>query len=268
MKSWAGIEKKVGETPLQALESFRAIKPELADLPLTYAGRLDPMASGRLLILIGDECKKRKHYDGLDKEYEFEVLLGLKSDSGDVLGLLASDDSCGRFAEKEILEVVSSLVGEYEAPYPAYSSKTVNGKPLFHHAVENNLGEIEIPTSKGRIYKLSFLGKRIIPKDELINSIVQKISMLHVDDSDTRLGSGFRKEEILNCWQMLRNSQQNQFIILKFKTAVSSGTYIRTLAPLLAEKLGTCGLAYSIHRTKIGRFYPIIKSLGFWIRTF
>jgi tRNA U55 pseudouridine synthase TruB len=90
MQRYALIEKNVGVTPLQAIETFRKEKPELKDLPLTYAGRLDPMAGGKLLVLIGDECKRREKYDGLDKEYEFEVLLGFASDSGDVLGLPAA----------------------------------------------------------------------------------------------------------------------------------------------------------------------------------
>ena len=47
------------------------------------------MASGKLLILIGDECKNQKKYFGLDKEYEFEVLFGVESDTGDVLGLIS-----------------------------------------------------------------------------------------------------------------------------------------------------------------------------------
>ena len=45
------IEKREGQTPLQALDELRIARPELAEVSLTYAGRLDPMASGKLLVL-------------------------------------------------------------------------------------------------------------------------------------------------------------------------------------------------------------------------
>ncbi len=87
MKRYVVLEKFVGQTPLECAEAWRAEHPQYADVPLAYAGRLDPMASGKLLILIGEECKQQARYHGLDKRYEFQVLCGFSSDSGDVLGL-------------------------------------------------------------------------------------------------------------------------------------------------------------------------------------
>jgi tRNA U55 pseudouridine synthase TruB len=40
-----------------------------------------PMASGKLLVLLGEECKHQENYHSLDKEYEFSVLLGIGSDT-------------------------------------------------------------------------------------------------------------------------------------------------------------------------------------------
>ena len=266
MKQYAIVHKKVGETPLQALDVFRQERSEYANTSLTYAGRLDPMAEGKLLILIGDECKKRTQYDGLDKEYEFEMLLGFKTDTGDVLGLAEPRGDVNVFSEKELKAAAESFLGRQVLPYPAFSSKTVGGKPLFHHATLNNLEEIEIPKVSVRIHKIRFCGTRSIFGGELIESVLRKIDLLHVDPSDSRTGSGFRKTEIIARWGSFRNGEEKQYIIAKFKTMVSSGTYIRSLASLIGEKLGTCGLAYSIRRTKIGRFVPITKHFGFWKR--
>jgi tRNA U55 pseudouridine synthase TruB len=49
------LNKKEGETPLEALSLFRSTHKSFKDVPMTYAGRLDPMASGLLVILIGEE---------------------------------------------------------------------------------------------------------------------------------------------------------------------------------------------------------------------
>ena len=85
------LQKKRGETPLEILEQVEITNlgehPELQNAPLAYAGRLDPMAEGKLLVLIGDECKKQSSHTKLDKEYEVEIVLDLKTDTGDVLGL-------------------------------------------------------------------------------------------------------------------------------------------------------------------------------------
>lgn len=267
MKKYEIIEKRVGQTPLQALEAFQRTRPELMCLPLTYAGRLDPMAEGELLVLIGDECKKRKKYDGLDKEYEFEILFGFKSDTGDVLGLAESCGEVNEFSEKELRSAVKSFVGEHSFPYPAFSSKTVGGKPLFHHAIENNFDGIEIPTRAAKIHSVDFGGIRALSRDDLLKNILAKIDLLQAVP-DGRTGSGFRKDEITARWGSLRGVGAKQYTIAKFKTVVSSGTYIRTLAPLIAEKLGTCGLAYSIRRTKIGRYVPVTKQFGFWKKIF
>jgi tRNA U55 pseudouridine synthase TruB len=60
MKKIILINKKEGETPLEALEFFRKKNKQYQDLKMTYAGRLDPMASGLLLLLAGEETKKKK----------------------------------------------------------------------------------------------------------------------------------------------------------------------------------------------------------------
>ena len=57
------LKKKVGETPLEIISEFKKNNLEYQNQKLGYAGRLDPMAEGLLLVLIGEECKKRKEYE-------------------------------------------------------------------------------------------------------------------------------------------------------------------------------------------------------------
>ncbi len=119
--------KPEGATPLETLESLRHEKEIGVDVPMTYAGRLDPMAEGLLLILVGDECKKKDEYLGLDKEYEVEILLGIGSDTGDILGLIKGKESLD-FSKKLITEDIIKeksklLIGRRSEKYPAYSSR-------------------------------------------------------------------------------------------------------------------------------------------------
>jgi tRNA pseudouridine55 synthase len=107
------LYKNLGETPLECLERFRVSNPEYANEKMTYAGRLDPMAEGLLIALVGEECKKKDEYLGLDKEYVFEVLFGFQSDTYDILGI-------PKIAEKKDFEI-QSFVGKRVQEYPAYS---------------------------------------------------------------------------------------------------------------------------------------------------
>ena len=85
------IYKPIGQTPLEAIELLRKSDPSLADVRMAYAGRLDPMADGLLVVLVGDECKNRTKYELLDKTYNFTMLLGLSTDTYDILGRITSN---------------------------------------------------------------------------------------------------------------------------------------------------------------------------------
>ena len=164
MEKYITLEKLIGETPLSCAEAYRAEHPELKGVPMAYAGRLDPMASGKLLILLGDECKNQTNYHGLDKEYEFSVLIGIESDSQDVMGRLKATDTNPILNEEKIELVAKTFLGKIELPYPIFSSKTVRGKPLHTWTMEGRLSEIEIPTKESEIYEIEFTKLEILSK--------------------------------------------------------------------------------------------------------
>ena len=81
------IWKPVGLTPLEAVKRLQQIRPDLGGVKLTYAGRLDPLALGVMIILSAGDIKDKEQFLVLPKTYEVEILLGAATDSGDVLGL-------------------------------------------------------------------------------------------------------------------------------------------------------------------------------------
>lgn len=262
---YAVVEKKSGETPLMALETFRA-KENLGSVPLTYAGRLDPMASGKLLILIGEECKRRSDYDGLDKEYDVEMLIGVSSDTGDILGLA---DMCAHpvhVLDSALRRAVTSLNGNISLPYPPYSSKPVEGKPLYQHALSGSINSIEVPVKTSRIYRASMFDLRLQSSQKILAEIESRIATLRVDEADENPHKEFRRPMILKRWREILQAPRDMQIA-RMRFTVSSGTYMRSLMPHIAESLGACGLAYSIHRTRIGRYMPVFGR-GLWYRTF
>lgn len=270
-KKYIVLDKEVGETPLFLLKKFKTENPSLSDKKLAYAGRLDPMASGKLLVLIGDECKKQDDYLGLDKEYEFEILLNFSSDSSDVLGLAEHNSkNTNKVIKKRLLEITKKFTGKLSIPFPHFSSKTVLGKPLFLWTLEGKLEEIEIPLKNSFIYNLSFVNTKIITKKRLETTIFEKINSIpEVREDSKKLGRNFRRDEIREKWDdIFENIEINEFQIVKFRCIASSGTYMRSLATEIGISLDTTGLAYSIHRTKIGKYKKVFKSFGFWYKKF
>ena len=272
------IWKELGETPLQALEYLRKQEGIETDVKMTYAGRLDPLAEGELLILVGEECKKKDEYLGLDKEYEVEILLGVQTDTGDVMGVIDTkpkfkSQELGTpkqgFGVDEVRNILSKFIGKISWPYPIFSSKTVQGKPLFVWALEGKIGEVEIPTRESEIYELELLSApsaklSISELRELVHTKINSIPKVPesiVDGKDTkRLGQDFRRAEVLQSWadffdnvasKPLATEQVQVFDVIKIRCKCSSGTYMRTLAQKVGEELGVPALALSIVRTEI-----------------
>ena len=113
------LYKDLGETPLECVERFKSDNPEYKDLPMTYAVMLDPMAEGLLIVLVGEECKKKDEYLGLSKEYVFEVLFGFMTDTYDLLGLPKTSEIKDANFDK--------FLGKRIQKYPVFCLKKENG---------------------------------------------------------------------------------------------------------------------------------------------
>ncbi|MFA7216794.1 MAG: hypothetical protein WC095_02335 [Candidatus Paceibacterota bacterium] len=236
--------KNTGETPKECLERYKSENPNLESVPMTYAGRLDPMAEGVLILLSGEAIEKKEDFLDLPKTYVFEILWGVKTDTGDVLGLIDKEEEKIP-KEEDVRGVLEKSLGDFIQKYPAYSSKPVNGKPLFLWAREGKLEEIEIPEHEVSLYRARFLERKEIDSILLLKEIKEKIGKVKGD---------FRQEEIISKWSDLFEDKKSRFTIDKIEVEVSSGFYIRQFTEDLAEKLSTVALTSHILRTKVGNY--------------
>lgn len=260
MQKFYLINKKIGETPLEALEVFRKKKKIGTEIPMTYAGRLDPMASGLLIILIGEECKNKDKYLDFNKEYEFEVLFGFSTDTYDILGKVIAEGNpiyTKEDLEKVIKKNLKNFKGKIIQKYPMYSSKTVDGKPLFSYAREDK--KVEVPEREVNIKTLKFLNLKKVSSQKILKDIESRIGKVNGPARNAKhsfAGGDFRQKEILKIWQK-NLKKENNFYIGYFKVSCSSGTYVRTIAEDLGAKIDLPALAYNIKRIKIGRYAKI-----------
>lgn len=249
MKKTETINKKIGETPLQAIERFKSLFPEYKNEKISYAGRLDPMAEGVLLLVIGEENKEKQKYLNLDKEYTFDILFGFETDTFDILGKVINTSN-KKIKSEEIEFKLKEFMGFQKQKYPPFSSKTINGKPLFEWAKEGRLNEISIPTNKINISEIKLTNIREISTNDLQESILSKIKSLK--------GYDFRQDEIIEIWKNLfEENKEESFTIATVRIKCSSGTYVRRLVSELGKKLNIPTTTLHILRERVGNY--IIK---------
>lgn len=241
------VYKPLGHTPLEMVEKVKEAFPEYKSEKIGYAGRLDPMAEGMVLLLIGEENKKRKDYERLPKEYEFDVLFGVSTDSYDVLGIIDSysKDKIVN-VETKVDKVVGSFIGKQEQEYPPYSSARVKGKPLYYWSRTGNISKIEIPKKKIHIYEFLYMKTKIITKEILEKQVYKKIFL--------PIGQ-FRQEEIRKAWELyFEKYSLSYYFVATFSLRCSSGTYVRKIAHEIGKMVNVPSLAFRIRRKSVGEY--------------
>ena len=127
------VDKPKGITSFGVISRMRR---KLNIRKIGHAGTLDPLATGLMILGVGKGTKKLTNYIKLDKIYESEVLLGIKTTTGDMEGEIVKNEKLKikNLNLKKINEVLESLVGEIELPVSIYSAIKQNGEALYKKA--------------------------------------------------------------------------------------------------------------------------------------
>ncbi len=197
---------------------------KLTNKKVGHGGTLDPLAQGLLIIGIGEGTKELTRFlKESKKTYLAEIVLGAVSDTYDAEGkIIETGKRVPEFLEIE--KVLKSFIGEIEQVPPPYSAIKIKGKRASDLVREGK--KVKLKPRKVKIYDIKILEMRIGTNND--NS---------------------------------RNNLQN-FATIKIETEVSSGTYIRSLAHDLGQKLGCGAYLNNLIRTKINE-YSLEEALTF-----
>jgi len=230
------ILKRVGETPLEALERLRKEQPKLKDAVLSYAGRLDPMAEGEMLVLFGEENNRREEFMHFDKEYLATFLVGVATDSFDALGLIEKEEEV--VVSKERIEAsLENIRALREQTYPWFSGQTVDGVKLFEHYKKGSR-DIVRPTLRVKVKEATFVGTETVSAHDIWN---------YIQTSVERVTGDFRQQEILMRWNEYFATDHDDMKTITVRFRVSSGTFIRALT----EEFDCPVMLLKLNRTKI-----------------
>ena len=141
---------------ISSYDVIRHIKSILqSPIPLGHAGTLDPLASGVLLVLLGEATKVSRFLLELPKEYVAGVLFGRLTDTDDITGKTLAEGPLNGLTADSVRAAQDRLTGEIEQIPPAFSALKQDGQPLYRLARRGQ--EVHPRSRKVAVYELELL---------------------------------------------------------------------------------------------------------------
>jgi tRNA pseudouridine55 synthase len=213
------IDKHAGLTSHDVVARVRRI---LSERRVGHTGTLDPFATGVLVVLVGRATRLAQFLSGALKEYEAVIRFGYATDTGDLTGKRLETSGAQNedgalvqtWSEREIEAALDTLRGEIEQVPPMYSAKKIQGRKLYELARRG----LEVERAAVRV-------------------TIHELEAVRRGDGDA----------------LLRHNE-DETIDLSIRVRCSAGTYIRTLAETIGERLGTRAHLAALRRTRAGDF--------------
>lgn len=124
------INKPAGITSHDVVSRVRRI---LKIKEVGHSGTLDPLATGLMVLLVGEATKLSSYVTEGDKSYQVGLKLGVTTDTLDISGQILTEQQVFS-SQNEIENAALQLKGEFNLPVPMYSAKKIDGKKLYEYA--------------------------------------------------------------------------------------------------------------------------------------
>ncbi len=131
-----------------------------------HAGTLDPDAAGVLPVFVGNATRLIEYTADSDKCYRAELLLGVKTDTGDSSGNIIDRKPLPELSNDAILAALEKLTGDTLQIPPMYSAVKYKGQKLYQLARAGQT--VERAARPIKIYSLKLLARE---KDRLLLEI-------------------------------------------------------------------------------------------------
>lgn len=226
-----------------------------------YAGRLDPLARGEMMILTDEDVKDMTRHLKHGKTYDFKLVLGIGTVSSDVGGKILSTQNMKSMKDLTLADLhnksmLQSLLQHFittykEQQYPIISSFVMrhgqHKQPLWWF-YKNNI-DVTPPTKQVEINNSIIHDITYINATAFINTAIQRLSTVTQPKASRDL-------DIISCinqYVSLRNAQDSdtEWIQIGMSLSVSSGFYIRQFCHDFGKSIGVPCIAFDITRTRI-----------------
>ncbi len=258
MKSgWIVLDKPKGLTSSRAGFILRKI---FGAKTVGHLGTLDPMATGVLVVALGEATKMIPYIAETPKEYVFQIQFGQSRDTDDAEGRVILEND-NRPTLTQILEVLPKFIGNIEQIPPAYSAIHIDGKRAYDLARKGV--EVDMPKRTVRIDELEVFGVGVNDLGE--HRVTEKSLPIFRDVLDFDVKSGVDKsDEKILCRDKDLNISKDSTVLhsqqdvlldsVMLRVVCGGGTYVRSLARDVSAAVGCLGYVDVLRRTMSNGF--------------
>jgi len=125
------VDKPSGPT---SFDVVRAVRRAFHIKRVGHAGTLDPLASGLLIVCIGQGTKLVPYLMDSEKHYTAKISLGTQTDTDDSQGEIIYEAPVPHLDIRDIEQAISIFLGEVEQVPPIFSAIKKDGEALYKKA--------------------------------------------------------------------------------------------------------------------------------------
>jgi tRNA pseudouridine55 synthase len=134
------VDKPAGMTSHDVVDVIRRVAGQRK---VGHAGTLDPMATGVLLVCLGQATRVAEYLMAGRKRYRASIVFGTSTDTYDAEGEIVASGGRTDFTRVEIEAALAQFVGRIEQVPPMYSAIKREGQPLYKLARQGKMVERE-----------------------------------------------------------------------------------------------------------------------------
>lgn len=183
MNGIINIDKTKGITSFDVIRKLRKL---LREKSIGHTGTLDPLATGVLVICLGQATRLAQDIEAKEKTYIASLDFGYKTDTLDVTGTILEKKEYTAPSKEEFVAVCKSFIGEISQVPPMYSAIKVDGQRLYDLARQG----IEVER-KARVVNISSIDVLSFTEtNAIIKCSVSKGTYIRtlIDDIGEKLG--------------------------------------------------------------------------------
>ncbi len=239
-----------------------------------HTGTLDPIATGVLVICIGNTTKLCEVLTSEYKEYIATIKLGIKTDTLDTTGEIIEKKDFN-ITESMLIEVLNSFLGKSTQTTPIYSAVKVNGKKLYEYAREGK--EVELPTREINITNIELISynndeivfKTTVSKGTYIRALIDDIckklntvgtmsSLIRTKQGNFNIEDSYTIEDIQNGNYKLTTIEEALSNLESL--TINESTYNKVKNGSIIDKEFQEDIACLVYENKIVAIYQIYHS--------
>lgn len=136
------VNKPSGPTSHDVVDRARRA---LKQRDVGHTGTLDPMATGLMILVLGEATKLSNYLTFSDKVYSLRAKLGVRTDSLDATGEILSQVAVD-LPQETIRAKAMELQGDFDWPVPIFSAAKVAGRKLYEYGRSQE--DVEVPIKR------------------------------------------------------------------------------------------------------------------------